>query len=184
MIFFHVGREIQKKYFPFPHVKREIPQKKFPSPMREGKLKKNSSRIPSLPSAVTLNKPSTFCVCFEIIVNAMTWWFDFVTISSFIDQSTMFSAIFVVANVKSSTDCEIFECDVYVISSDVLINSQLNLLIHEINASERIEFWIFEFYHEWCALKSSQIIAFWRIFIHVNFRSIVYFWFSPWDFSL
>ena len=98
-------------------------------------------------------------------------------------QSITFSAIFKVANVKSNIDCDISECDVYVILFEILMNSHLNRLSHEINSFARIEFWIFEFHHEWCALKSSQIIAFSEMFIDVNFRSIEYFWFSSWDFS-
>ena len=65
----------------------------------------------------------------------------------------------------------------------MFVSSQLNLLIYEINAFAWIEFWIFEFHHEWCALKSSQIIAFSKMSKEINFRSIVYSWFSPWFFS-
>ena len=65
-----------------------------------------------------------------------------------------------------------------------MINSQLNRLIHEINAFARINFWIFEFYHKWCALKSPQISAFSGKHRRINFRLIVYSWSSPWFFSL
>ena len=114
----------------------------------------------------------------------MTSWFNFVIISSFITYSTIFSAIFDVANVKSNTDRDISECDVYVILSKILINSQLNRLVYEINSFTRIEFWVFEFHHEWCALKSLHIIVFSETSIDVHFRSTVYFWCSSWDFSL
>ena len=55
--FFSCGKGNSKKSLPFPHAEREIPQKNFPSLMGEGKLKKKSSRIPSLPFAVTLLRP-------------------------------------------------------------------------------------------------------------------------------
>ena len=113
----------------------------------------------------------------------MISWYDFVTISSFIVQSTMFSAIFFVAKVKSNIDCDISKWNVYVISSEILINSQLNRLIHDINAFAWIEFWIFEFHHEWCALKFSQINAFLKLSKRINLCSIVYFLLFSWLFS-
>ena len=65
------------------------------------------------------------------------------------------------------------KCDVYVILFEILINPQLNRLIHEINSFAQIEFWVFEFYYEWCALKSSHIIAFLEMSIDVNFRATI-----------
>ena len=59
--FFSCEKGNSKKSLPFPHAEREIPQKNFPFSMKEGKLKKQSSRemrdagsrIPSLFFAVT-----------------------------------------------------------------------------------------------------------------------------------
>ena len=119
------------------------------------------------------NELSTFCAFFDNRLNAMTSWSDFVTISSFIAQSTIYSDIFEIANVRSSIDCDMSECDVYVLLFEILINSQLNRLIHEINSFARIGFWIFEFHHQWCALKSLHIIAISKMPIDVNFRSTV-----------
>ena len=52
----------------------------------------------------------------------------------------MFFTILDVANVKSNTGCDISQCDIYYILFEILINSKLNRLIHEINLFTQIEF--------------------------------------------
>ena len=86
------------------------------------------------------NELSTFCAFFDNKLNSMTSSSDLVTISLFIAQPTIFSAIFDVANVKSNTECDMCKCNVYIISFEIIVNSQLNRLIHEINLFARFDF--------------------------------------------
>jgi hypothetical protein len=70
-------------------------------------------------------------------------------------------------------------------SSDMLINSQLNLFNHSINVFARIDDVILYYHYWWWALKSSHKIEFFVKSIVFNFLSIVYSSkFDLWFFSL
>jgi hypothetical protein len=118
-----------------------------------------------------------------LIENSMISWFELVSASLFIDQFVIFDARSTVANVKSRTEFELSRMNVY--SSEMLINSQLNLFNHSIKTIARVDDVIQKFHHWWCALKSSHINEFFVSSIVFNFLSIVYsFEFDFWHFSL
>ncbi len=118
-----------------------------------------------------------------LIENSITSWSESISASSFIDQFVIFDARSDVANVKSMTELELSR--VNVCSSDMLINSQLNLFNQSINTVARIDDAIREFHHWWWALKSSHTSEFFVSSIVFSFLSIVYsFELNFWHFSL